>query len=321
MASNHIIRAGQQEYASAAWEEGSEHIPEISLDNSGVPGKYTATVTNILSKHLAEAKITSDEIVQPISSISKKKLKDLIIKHNNEIFGFMARPDRTPHTLGLAETLFRRYGREIPTIKGNNPNSILKDLNLDVSTCATTAFFDEHLKKITNGSDEAVATAAGGGINDFIQQMRWIYNQYKVIGEEVLRLETVLYEKMDSLDKLNNRMSLIIGLKPNDALPDLINSFTKYSENVFSTSNIEDTYKEFIEAYKKWNICRQIITMHNNFKTDTPEPQCTICLSDSISHAIVPCGHTFCASCVKKQNTTCYICRGTIRERIKLFFT
>jgi hypothetical protein len=314
MASNHIIRTGAQEYASAAWEEG-DHIPEISLDNPNVPGKYTATVTNILSKHLAEAKTTSDEIVQPIASISKKKLKELITKHNNEIFGFMARPDRTPHTLGLAETLFRRYGHEIPTIKGNNPNSILKDLNLDVSTCAVTAFFDEGLKK------NVVATGEGTGINEFVQQMRWIYNQYKTVGEEVLRLETVLYEKMDLLDKLNSRMSLIVGLKTNDALPELINSFTKYADTVFSTSKIEETYKEFVEAYKKWNVCRQIITMHSNFKTDTTEPQCSICLTESISHAIVPCGHTFCANCVKKQNTTCYICRGTIRERIKLFFT
>jgi hypothetical protein len=315
MASNHIIRAGANEYASASWEEG-EHIPEMSLDNSGLPGKYTATITNILSKHLAEAKTTSDEIIQPIASISKKKLKELITKHNNELFSFMARTDRTPHTLGLAETLFRRYGQEIPTIKGNNPNSILKDLNLDVSTCEVTAFFNEGLKKVSN-SNEVIT----GGMNDFIQQMRWIYNQYKTIGEEVLRLETVLHEKMDLLDKLNTRMSLIVGLKTNDALPDLINSFTKYADTVFSTSKIEDTYKEFVEAYKKWNICRQIITMHNNFKADVSEPQCSICLSDSVSHAIVPCGHTFCGSCVKKQNTTCYICRGTIRERIKLFFT
>jgi hypothetical protein len=317
MASNHIIRAAANEYASASWEEG-EHIPEISLDNSGLPGKYTATVTNILSKHLAEVKISSDEIIQPISSISKKKLKELITKHNNELFSFMARPDRTPHTLGLAETLFRRYGQEIPTIKGNNPNSILKDLNLDISTCEVTAFFDEGLKKTitVTGADATI-----GGMNDFIQQMRWIYNQYKTIGEEVLRLETVLHEKMDLLDKLNSRMSLIVGLKTNDALPDLINSFTKYADTVFSTSKIEDTYKEFVEAYKKWNICRQIIIMNSNFKTDTNESQCSICLTESISHAIVPCGHTFCGSCVKKQNTSCYICRGTIRERIKLFFT
>jgi hypothetical protein len=319
MASNHIIRGNTSEYASAAWEDG-EHIPEMTLDNSGVPGKYTATVSNILSKHLTEAKATTDEIVQPIASISKKKLKELITKHNNEMFGFMARPDRTPHTLGLAETLFRRYGHDIPTIKGNNPNSILRDLNLDISTCEVTAFFDEGLKKniAFNGSE---GVGAGCGINDFIQQMRWMYNQYKTIGEEVLRLETLLYEKMDLLDKLNNRTSLIVGLKPNEVLPDLINCFTKYAESVFNTSKIEDTYKEFVEAYKKWNVCRQIITMHNNFKTDTSEPQCSICLSEAISHAIVPCGHTFCGSCVKKQNTTCYICRGTIRERIKLFFT
>jgi hypothetical protein len=73
--------------------------------------------------------------------------------------------------------------------------------------------------------------------------------------------------------------------------------------------------------YKKWNICRQIISLQNSIKEKNNEPQCAICLSEPISYTIVPCGHTFCSVCSKKQNTTCYICRGIIRERVKLFFT
>lgn len=311
--SNQVLQgpSGSPGYASVSWENGDgESIPAFSLDST-IPGKYKTTVTNILSKHCAEVKNSSDEILQPVVSVSKKKLRELITKHNNEIFGFMAKPDKTPQVIGLAETIFRRYGQDPPSIKGNNTGSILRDLNLDVSLDETVASFDDGLRKCKGL----------GGLDDFLKQTRWMFNQYKMIGEEVIRLETVLYQKIDMLDKLNSRTPMITSLAHNEVLPELIDSFSKYADSVYSTTKIEDTYKELVEAYKKWNICRQIISMHNAFKSETHESQCAICLTDPVSTAIVPCGHTFCGNCVKKQNTTCYICRGTIRERIKLFFT
>ncbi len=314
MSGNHVLQgpAASPEYASAAWEGGDgDTIPDFSLDTP-VPGKYKATISNILSKHCSEVKNSSDEIVQPITSVSKKKLKELIGKHNNELFSFMARPDKTPSMIGLAETIFRRYGHEVPSIKGNNANTILRDLNLDASMCSVVASFDEGLKKARTGES---------GLDDYLKQTRWIFNQYKNIGEEVLRLETVLFQKIDMLDKLNSRTPMITSLANNDVLPELIDTFAKYADSVYSSTKIEETYKELVEAYKKWNICRQIISLNSNFKNESHDPQCAICLTDPVTTAIVPCGHTFCGNCVKKQNTTCYICRGTIRERIKLFFT
>jgi hypothetical protein len=224
----------------------------------------------------------------------------------------MAKPDKTPQIIGIAETIFRRYGHEIPTMKGHTTGSILRDLNLDVSLDETVAIFDEGLKK---------NRTVGGGLEEFMKQTRWIFNQYKNIGEEILRLETNLYQKVDILDKLNSRTPIITSLSNNDVLPELIDTFTKYADTVYKSTNIEENYKELVEEYKKWNICRQIISFNSNFRNETNDPQCAICLTDPITTAIVPCGHTFCGNCVKKQNTTCYICRGTIRERLKLFFT
>jgi len=313
MSSNPTVRGPSQspEYPAPGWDNGDgENIPAFSLD-SQIPGRIKSTVSNILSKHCAEVKGTSDEIIQPLS-VSKKKLKELISKHNNEIFRFMAKPDKTPQIIGIAETIFRRYGHEIPTMKGHTTGSILRDLNLDVSLDETVALFDEGLKK---------NRTVGGGLEEFMKQTRWIFNQYKNIGEEILRLETNLYQKVDILDKLNSRTPIITSLSNNDVLPELIDTFTKYADTVYKSTNIEENYKELVEEYKKWNICRQIISFNSNFRNETNDPQCAICLTDPITTAIVPCGHTFCGNCVKKQNTTCYICRGTIRERLKLFFT
>jgi hypothetical protein len=212
--------------------------------------------------------------------------------------------------IGLAETIFRRYGRDVP-IKATNSLTMLQDLNLDVSMCSITASFNDELKK----------QKGEGGLDDFLKQTRWIFNQYKIIGEEVLRLETVLYQKIEMLDKLNSRIPMVTSLTNNEALPELIDSFAKYAETVYKTTKFEDNYIELVEAYKKWNVCRQIISLYSNFKNDIHDPQCAICLTEPVITVIVPCGHTFCGNCIKKQNTSCYICRGTIRERIKLYFT
>jgi hypothetical protein len=122
------------------------------------------------------------------------------------------------------------------------------------------------------------------------------------------------------LDKLQQRMPMITSLSNNDALPGLLESFSKYLEKSFQDSKFEDTYVKLAEHYKKWSILREIISIQQSVsQSDQTEPLCSICIQDSITHAIIPCGHTFCTSCARKINLTCYICRGTIREKIKLY--
>jgi hypothetical protein len=297
------------EYVPVEWDHNiEESLPE--LEEYDIPGKYKSTVTTILSKHCLEMKSTIDDIAYTHTQASKKKLKELINKHNNELFLFMMHPEKLPQMITSADAIFRKYGREPPTIKGHTTQQLLKDLNLDVSMNRVIAELNEGLHKLRGE----------GKIEDFMKQLRWIFHQYRAIGEEVIRLETNLFQKIEMLDKLHNRIPLVTGLSNNEALPELIEAFTKYTKQIYNSSQFEDIYKALVEEYKKWNICRQVISASNLLKAST-EPQCTICLLEPISYAIVPCGHTFCGNCTKKQNTTCYICRGQIRERMKLYFT
>jgi hypothetical protein len=290
----------------AMWDE-AEVIPESSL-GTNLPGKYRSTVSNILSKHCTEVKLLSEDMIQTSSHLSKKKLKDLITKQNNEIFSFMAHSAKVPESLGVAETIFRRYGRDIPSIKIQS--SITDDLKLDVTLDRTLLEFN----------DELVKHRTIDSVSDYITQTRWLSGQYKTIGEEVLRLETTLFQKIDLLDKLHQRIPMITSLTHNEALADLVDSFSKYAESVYESSHFEENYHQLVEAYKKWNVCRELLSVQSVMKKDSAEPPCSICLLESVSYTIVPCGHTYCSGCSKKQNTTCFICRGPIRERVKLYF-
>ena len=301
--------AAQEEYAPAMWELGdADSIPELSLDTM-VPGKFKSTMTNILSRHGTEVKLLSEESIQTTSQVSKKKLKDLITKQNNEIMAFLSNSDKTPNLLGAAETIFRRFGQEVPTIRMNQ-RSPLKDLNVDVSLEPAYQELNEGIKSLKGE----------GSLEDLMNQIKWLTNQYKNSGEEVLRLETVLFQKIDRLDKVNQRIPMITTLTENESLPELVSAFTKYAKSIYDSSHFEENYIQLMEGYKKWNLCRQLLSVQQMMQKDGTEPSCSICLLEPVSHAIAPCGHTFCGTCSRKQNTTCFICRGQIRERIKLFF-
>ena len=291
----------------AMWDD-VEPSAAVSLDTN-IPGKYRSTVSNILSKHCTEVKLTSEDMIQTSSHLSKKKLKDLITKQNNEIFSFMAHSEKVPESLGVAETIFRRYGREIPSIKIQNA-SIADDLKLDITLDRTLSEFN----------DELTQHRTTNGVMDYVSQTKWLSGQYKTIGEEVLRLETVLFQKIDLLDKLHQRIPMITSLTHNEALADLVESFSKYANSVYESSHFEENYHQLVEAYKKWNVCRELLSVQSMMKKDSAEPSCSICLLESVAYTIVPCGHTYCSGCSKKQNTTCFICRGPIRERVKLYF-
>lgn len=308
---SHGIPVIQDDFAPAAWDMAGDSLPEISV-GSHVPTRYRSTVTNILSKHCTEVKLLSEETVSTTSHLSKKKLKELIAKHNTELFSFMMHHDQQQGIMDRAEMIFKRYERDDPALQrmGIQKNQ-LADLNIDRSIDRAYQELNEGVKKLKGE----------GSLEDIQQQIRWLLNQYRSIGEEILRLETILYQKMDMLDKLNQRLPLLTTLNDNSALPPLIDAFSNYAKIIYDSSHFEVYYKELIEHYKKWNICRQMLTAHHMMRQDAPDPQCSICLIEPVACAIVPCGHTFCGSCTKKQNTTCFICRSNIRERIKLYFT
>jgi hypothetical protein len=192
---------------------------------------------------------------------------------------------------------------------------ISRELNLDVSNNTVLETIEKGLNSLS--SEDASGTA----VYTLIQQLKWVFTQYKIAGEEVMRLEALLTQKTETLDKLQQRQGAITNLIVNDSLPQLLDAFGIYMSEVFEKSNFEQTYKDLVEAYKLWHILREIISLQQIGNGETREPLCAICLTDPVTHTIAPCGHTFCTACVRRVNTTCYLCRGAVRERVKLFFT
>ena len=106
----------------------------------------------------------------------------------------------------------------------------------------------------------------------------------------------------------NNKL-LYINENQNKIINDL--EIMHYSPKLLEIrQNIINTLK--IQLEDKNKIINDL-TIKNN-KTN----KCSICIDNIISHCCVPCGHTYCYDCIDKTNN-CYICRGIIRNKIKLF--
>lgn len=286
---------------------------EFSLDAQAGPGAYSSALQNIFGRHCAEIRTQTDATIAPLHQVSRKKLREIVSKQNNQLFSFLQRPDRTPHTNGIAEAIFRRYGHDIPSLHRGASQPISRELNLDVSMNSVTTDIETQLQRVTPQGQPL--------FNTLTIQLKWLFTQYKNLGEEILRLESILSQKIDTLDKLQQRTPVISSLTNNDALPELLESFGKYMEKAFQESKIEDTYKQLAETYKKWNVIREIISLQlATTDTSSSEPMCSICLTESVGFAVVPCGHTFCTTCSRKMNMNCYLCRGVIREKLKLYF-
>jgi len=142
---------------------------------------------------------------------------------------------------------------------------------------------------------------------------------YVKTGQQLLEEENRLKICLEKMDKVQKRVTNIMDLQDNEATPELIASLEKYLMVTFRESDIEETYKRVIRLYQRHLYLRDAIQVFKATK-ESHEPLCAICLEEPIGTAISPCGHTFCSGCAKKMVNECGMCRGRIRDRLKLYF-
>jgi hypothetical protein len=303
----------------------------ILTDLSGTSNScFNQVIQNVSAASLAGLKTTTDNFVQPLHTISRKRLREIISQGNNSLLGFLKRSDRTPvfgavttNGQNFGDFLLRKYGSDIGNLKYLNSGkeqTYLKDINLDLN-----------IKNAINEIDTVLVKHGESHIDSFIQQIRWVSEEMRQISDNILRLESLIQKKMECIDLIAGRANFLCGLKPNEGLSGLLDAFSVYVEKAYEANKIEDDFKELLESYKKWIILKDILSLQKTVDIGcshaatgnggTHEPVCSICLTDGITHTIIPCGHTFCQGCIKKQTMTCYICRGSIRDRIKIFLT
>jgi hypothetical protein len=137
-------------------------------------------------------------------------------------------------------------------------------------------------------------------INSIISVIRIIYTILSIITNGIIRITNGIIRITNGIIRINkiiqeNKKLLYINENQNKIINDL--ETLHYSPKLLEIRNniINELKKELEEKNK-----------------------CSICFNNTISHCCNPCGHTYCTDCINKTNN-CYICRGIIRNKIKLY--
>lgn len=292
-------------YAPADFLDAEETRPsEIYLDptGTGTATPYSTAVGNALNRTLEEVRQANPH-PSLIQENWKRKYREFLTNKNEDLLGFLTKKIGDHPTTTRTQTFFRKYGKAELRETGG------KEKFLDLS--GATPYqeqLDQELKQIGKSS-----------YTELIQQVKYLMEQYRQTGEKLLQLDGALRAKLDAFDKCVHKVSGFGEIRQSHAFSVLMSAVQEYLSQVFEENKIEDLYQEYVQCYKKFQFLRESIQFIWLIESSQRESLCSICFNDPIQFALVPCGHTFCSSCVKRQMMSCCICRTNVREKVKLF--
>lgn len=291
------------EYASADFTDAEE---QPLFFDTAIPLptdlNYSTLLNNTLERHTYE--IREKVQTSPMTSNQwRRRFREFLTGKVKDLLEFAAKPLAKHPTLGPTEILLRKFGR--PNFVANNHT--LREVALDSSGVNIIGLVEEGLKQFPHT------------LKGFQEQTRYLFDMYRESADEIVRQDTILQSRLTTFDKIQSRVTGLSDLQVNEDYEPMALAAETYLKRIFNENSLEPVYRALIEAYRKFLVLRDIVHMRRLADAIEAQPLCNICFEESIQFVITPCGHTYCATCVKKQFTTCYVCRGPVKDRVRLF--
>jgi len=278
----------------------------IDIGGNGSNTPYTNALNAMITKHKEELRTKAATALQ-IGIAWNKHMREFISVKNTELLNFLKMPVDLHPVMGPGDVLLRRFGN--PQVHPNHPS--VKEFVLDGSGA------DVAVTEISAALD---AVRGDGGIKGLVAQTKFLYEKYQEAAQEALKQQGALKMKLEKLDKIQKKLSVLFDVDVNEQFGPLMEATEGYLKKVFQDNQIEEEYKKLVEAYRRFAAMRDIVVMMRTSETRESEPMCSICLHEPVTYAFAPCGHTYCASCMRQQSNVCFMCRGAIKDRVKLYF-
>jgi hypothetical protein len=267
---------------------------------SGAFAEHYTSMLNILQHHMNVAtNVTEDErdFLRPW----RRRLRDVIQKESDNLVAFLEKPAaewpvsvhhselvRAMDTAGLSGSVESRI---TPVVDNEMVlNEINSELDVPLDTVRTNIhkMMDNYLKTIAS----------------------------------LFELNHRIEHKLQQLDTLKKKLDTLSGLDDDgsEELRTLQESILQYIQSRYVALNIQDDYIAFVKDYTKFQAYRSVLLSTTGGANHHGNPLCSICTTERVTSALVPCGHVFCNNCSQKQRTQCYVCRTTVRDRLRIYF-
>jgi len=284
-------------YASAEFTDSDAGAGEQGLESLSEFVNVRVALENLLTATSNFIERDTGDYLNQIKDF-KRGLKNLcLIENLNLLNGFLKPEEEDNNVLSLIE-----LGNSLAKDDFNSFSSdIFKNILIDLS--GNNMDYNDDI-----GCDYDVFSKALLNLNKI----------YLKSLDELFRADGDLNEAFKNIKFTFAKINTILDLEVNDATSDVFVSLSKYIHTTFSKYDLKGLFDRFINSRRKFIHYRALIAA-SRAKDLQEGPLCSICLVESISHALVGCGHTYCDGCSKKQLSNCYICRCKIRERIRIY--
>ncbi len=296
-------------YAPADFDDAQDSAPisaVFDLAGNGSSTPYTTSLTAIQTKHIEELK---GKVIANTNTCGqwKRRVREFLTKKNTDLLAFLN--VSVPHhpVFGPGDILLRRFSN--PQVNSSHPS--VRDMILDISGADPVNDIDNALKTLTCESP----------LKSFTAYTHALFEMYKEAGEAALTAQGLLQRKLSKLDKVQGKLTHLFELETNEKYDTLMTTFEEYLKQVYSDNPIDVEYTDAINAYRKFIVLRDVIANARLIASHESGSQCIICLEEPVSYALIPCGHTFCGTCMRKHTGPCFLCRTHAKDKLKLFFS
>jgi hypothetical protein len=174
----------------------------------------------------------------------------------------------------------------------------------------------------------------GAPLESVSESLLRIMDLYQASIARLFTLNESIARNVAKLEELQMRLKGIGDLGADESAESaaLQASVIAYIGRCYESYRIKDEYTAFCAEYARFRALRSVIHPHQVARdlrgvgaaaaaVAVGGPVCSICTTDRVTAALIPCGHTFCNSCAQKQRSVCYLCRCTVRDRQRLYFS
>lgn len=287
-------------------------FPQGSSDIQEDPHGLTVhnAIRNLTTKISAEIRESGDTGLAKIGGIQlmRRAFREFYQRESVHVFKFLDAPISVNSTITKSIQIMRRYGR--PDVALHKLK--IKDLALDVS-CNT----------VIPALQDSFPVYAHQDLHTWVAQTRWIMEQWRQAATEFASAEKQLSTAVTTFQEMDKKCRTILSFPEpqSEEYCFLVEAAERYIKRVFQDNQIEKAFTEWLTALKKLTLLSDSLTAIRAIINSPSEPMCGVCFNEPVASACVPCGHTFCGTCVMRQHISCYICRVPIKEKLRIYLS
>ena len=284
------------------------------MDLSGSPQEGAESVTSLrvavdltLQHHLNVAHTVVSDERDPLR-LWRRRLRDVLAHKNEATLAFLEAPAEEWGSVKQHDVFLRTLVS--PTF---NPGS---------------SWMSTHVAPLVDLSGIRVEldAAIGASLESVSSSLFRIMDVYQASVGRLFTLNESIAHKIAKLEELQMRLKGIaeVGADTSAESAALQTSILAYIGRCYESYGIQADYTAFCAEYARFRALRSVLhprQVAGDLRSAAGGSTCSICTTDRVTAVLIPCGHTFCNSCAQKQRSVCYLCRCTVRDRQRLYFS